>query len=73
MPRKKYCIHCGTARESYYERYDYGSDDQCWYCERYTLEEREFQTLQNCQASGCHSRIYEGNYCSEHRSSSSLN
>jgi len=26
-----------------------------------------------CQSSGCHARIYEGNYCSEHRSSSSLN
>lgn len=91
MPRKKYCTNCGTTRESYYERYDCGSDYQCWYCERYTLEEREVQTIQAvwsacgqriepyasgshyCQASGCYRRIYEGNYCSEHRSSSSLN
>jgi hypothetical protein len=88
----KYCTNCSTQRESRYEKYGYGSDRQCWYCEKWSLE-GEFltQTLDMvaiacgqrlepyasgshyCHSSGCHARIYERNYCSEHRPSSSLN
>ena len=62
----KYCTNCQTNRESRYERYGSGSDNQCWYCDSYTLEERTYlQIVNNTIACGSRHRTYstEPRYC----------